>query len=205
MQGPAKYTVNLCPGAPEFDSLPVAKIADYPLEKRDYKPFAQCVLCFDEDRMHLQMWAFEVSPMPASELVCICFPYPAAPQRALCVRVRHGEGDQADVWIERLENGRPLPLSEDLQQKVAQQMHHRPHNGEDLQGVYWGMALSLPIALLEEIGGRMTIQPGEHFPGNFYKLSNDERFAHQGSYFPAQFPDEPFAPQSMGRFALVRY
>lgn len=205
MQGPAKYTVNLCTGVPEFDSLPVAKIASYPLEKRDYKPFAQCVLCFGEDAMYLRMWAFEVSPMPDSELVCVCCPYADAPQRALCVRVRHGEGDLAGVSVTLLEKEKSLPLDDAVQSRLVQALHARPHNGEDLQGVYWGMAVTLPIALLEELGGKLTIQPGGHFPGNFYKLSCDARFAHQGSYFPAQFPDAPFSPQSMGRFELVLY
>lgn len=203
MPTPDRYPVSICPGEPKFDSLPVAKITHYPLEPRDYKPFAQGILCLSEGRLHLRMWAFEVSPRPTSTLACVCYPYPDAPRRALSMRFEHGEGDLLGLSVDLLEQGKPAPMDDDLQRRLYHGMKHRPHNGEDLQGVYWGMGISLPVALLEELGGAMALQPGAVFPGNFYKLSQDAQLAHQGSHFPAQFPDAPFARESMGRFELV--
>ncbi len=39
------FKISLINGLPVWDSLPVAKIVNYPLEKRDYKPFVQARLC----------------------------------------------------------------------------------------------------------------------------------------------------------------
>ena len=49
-------------GEPLWNSLPAAKIINYPLEKADYKPYAQARLCVSNDDFYIQLLAFEVSP-----------------------------------------------------------------------------------------------------------------------------------------------
>lgn len=49
---------------PQFDTLPVMKVTQYPLEPRDYKPFAQGLLAVDPQRLYIRLWAFETPPEP---------------------------------------------------------------------------------------------------------------------------------------------
>lgn len=206
MQTEKPYLVSRVTGQPVFDSLPVAKITDYPLEPRDYRPFAQAILCAGEDRLHLRMWAFEVSPMPTSALACVLYLYPRRPEAALLLRIEHGEGDLIALGVHLLEGGSPVQLDGATQTALWKGLAHHPHNGEDLQGVYWGMTLSLPVALIEDLGGdKAALRPGDTIPGNFYKTCANGQFAHSGSYFPARFPDSPYGRDSMGPFQMVAY
>lgn len=200
------YPVSSIPGRPNLDSLPVAKIIHYPLEERDYKPFAQCVLCVGEGALHLRMWAFEVSVPAGSSLAAVLYLYPAAENRALRLSMEHGPEDRVALGAHLLEDGRELPLDAELQRELWNGLGHRPYNGEDLQGVYWGMTLTLPLPLIERMGGGAALAPGDRFRGNFYKTSPEGRFGHQGSYFPADFAGgNPFGRESTGEFRVVSY
>ena len=42
------FKISLIEGQPVWDALPVGKIIYYPLEKRDYRPFAQARMCVNE-------------------------------------------------------------------------------------------------------------------------------------------------------------
>lgn len=66
------YPITIVDGRPQLDSLPVGKIVNYPLEKRDYRPFAQFRLCVNEEGLHLYLWAFELEVSPKSVMrVCL--------------------------------------------------------------------------------------------------------------------------------------
>ena len=193
----SSYKVSRITGRLGYDSVPVAKIVDYPLERRDYRPFAQCILCMDEDALHLRMWAFEVSPQPASALHCVLYPFARQAGPGLKITVAHGEEHAvtAACSLLRAEGEIPCDLG----------IATHPHNGEDLQGVYWGMSLDIPLARLEQLGGETLLQSGKHFPGNFYKTGEAPGFTHMGSYFPADFPDAPYSRRSMGEFHPTTY
>lgn len=204
MQDRKPYLVSRVQDRPNYDSAPVAKIVDYPLEERDYRPFAQCILCCGGDTLYLRMWAFEVSPPPTSALRCVLYLYPEKPRLAVCVTIEHGGGDQVWTELRPLEDGKPArPDASRLAPPLG--ITCRPHNGEDLQGVYWGMTVTLPVRKLEELGGATALAPGAVFPGNFYKLCEDGRFAHLGSWHPADFPADPYSRGSMGDFAVISY
>ena len=52
----------------DADTLPVMKITSYPLEQRDYRPFAQAAAAVYEGGLLLRLWAFEAAPSPLSSL-----------------------------------------------------------------------------------------------------------------------------------------
>ena len=43
------FPISMITGDPLWNSLPAAKIINYPLEKADYKPYAQARLCVSND------------------------------------------------------------------------------------------------------------------------------------------------------------
>jgi len=182
-------------GLSQLDSLPVAVIKDYPLEKRDYKPYAQCNICLDERSLFVRMWAFEVSPPEGSELRGVFYLFPDKPEVALAVSFRPDSG--CDFFL--LEGGEQRAIN------PPQGFAPHPHNGEDLQGIYWGGMASLPLDWLESLGGRVKLGPGDAFPGNFYKLCPGPAQEHKGSYFPADFPGDPYHQKSMGQFLVAPY
>jgi hypothetical protein len=187
---------NVCTvhGGQGLEALPVAKIVSYPLEDRDYRPFAQNIICLDGDSLILRMWAFEVSPPLGSELRALIFPFAEDSGLGLLARfVMDGDdaGPAHSVELIGSESG-----------AVEAEYHSR--GGEDLQGIYWGGELRIPLAELERRGGRTLTRPGDRFKGNFYKLCDLEGRVQRGSFFPADWSG-PYNPESMGCFAVVSF
>lgn len=191
-----QYKVSKISGAPQFDSLPIVKITHYPLEKRDYKPYAQCILCAGQDALTLRMWAFEVSPPAASSLRCVLYLYPDAPEQALYVDIHPSGQVQAGLLKDGVPSGSELDGPE---------LTARPLGGEDLQGVYWGSTITLPLDALTAFGGAVELEPGCKLRGNFYKLCTEPPYVHAGSCFPADFTGNPYTVDNMGTFQIVAY
>lgn len=169
------------------DSLMVAKIIDYPLEKAEYKPFAQARLCALPDGLAVQMWAFEAQPAEQSSLrVLLC--------KADCPVV------SAQLWstgkLEVLVDGAACPTLCTLS----------PLWGEDLQGRYWGGSLVFDKAMLEELLGAGCLDTGSVLLGNLYKISDHPQKSHLGSLFPMDLSHNlPFDIGSFGEFEFVSY
>jgi hypothetical protein len=154
------YQVSYVQGEINFEALPVAKITKYPLEKADYKPYAQCCLCVGPDGLSLRMWAFEVFPSPESEITGEFHVF-ENPELTLNVRA---VGDN------------PVKVEARVGE-VSVEVQSQPHNGEDLQGVYWGAQIFVPYT--KEM---IPIKPGVSFKGNFYKRRTDKPHGHSGSF-----------------------
>ncbi|HHY52306.1 MAG TPA: hypothetical protein GX499_03575 [Clostridiales bacterium] len=180
--------------AAELDSAPVALIANYPLEKRDYKPYAQCNFCWNEEALFLRMWAFELTPPPGSRLTALLYLWEEQLQKALAVTMEPEEKCTLSLY----ENGAFQPV------EPPEGFRLHPHSGEDLQGVYWGGLATLPKSWLEQ-WGRVPLQAGAVMRGNFFKLCPGPEMAHQGSAFPADFLGNPFDRESMEPFLVVSY
>ncbi|MCL2856694.1 MAG: hypothetical protein FWE19_03075 [Oscillospiraceae bacterium] len=178
----------------ELDTLPVAVIKDYPLEKRDYKPYAQCNICLDSRSLFVRMWAFELSPPQGSELRGVFYLFPQKPELALALSLKP-DGSCAFSLLE--ESG----LERAINPPSGFALH--PHNGEDLQGIYWGGLAALPLDWLETLGGTLNLDEGRALAGNFYKLCPGPEMAHSGSFFPADFAGDPYSGDSMGRLVIA--
>ena len=177
------------PDSPTFDSLPTYKITCYPLEKRDYKPFAQAQVCLTPVSLVLRLWAFEAHPRPSSRVEA-------------AFTARHSPGLlSVAAWADgrwscllRTPGGdRPLDA-------IAHAMA-----GEDLQGVYWGAQVDIPRRLAEEALGTGELAPGSVLLGNFYKRSRDPQKPHDGSCWPADFAGgKEYALSSLVPFRVAR-
>lgn len=186
---PVGFKISLVSGQPSFDSLPVAKITDYPLEKRDYKPFAQSRICINEDYLFVQMWAFEVSPSPQSLLKCIL----ASPDGSSGFSLELHSTGKVELTPFPQSSDSPLPI-----------LH--PMWGEDLQGEYWGASMQIPLHTAQMLLGQQNMQPGGIIRGNLYKLSTDAQKPHKGSFFAADFAGgREFEADSLGSFEVVGY
>jgi len=192
------FKVSKISGLPQFDSLPIAKVTRYPLEKRDYKPYAQCILCVGESALTLRMWAFEVSPSEDSSLRCVLYLYKQDPERAVCMDVY----SRGHIRVALLRAGE---AGEEPIQLESESYTAAPFGGEDLQGVYWGSTLTVPLEALRAMGGPLALETGDSFPGNFYKLCTQQPFVHSGSCFPADFAANPYTKDNMGDFQVVPY
>ena len=80
------FKVRLFLGAPDFETLHVAKLREYPLEPRDYKPYAQARICFAADGLHVQLLSFESKPLPQSEVRAVFALTPGAPPLIVSLR-----------------------------------------------------------------------------------------------------------------------
>lgn len=192
------YTICLIHGEPQYDSLPVAKILDYPLEKEDYKPYAQAILALSDQGLFLRLWAFEALPSPVSALEAVVNLAPDTSGLYLSV-ILLADGNS---HFRLLEQGRPAAS---FSQKGLPLPSCRRFDGEDLQGVYWGGSLLLDKALLQSVYGRYAPAVGQRITGNLYKLSEDPASPHYGSLYPARFPRDPYGGDSMGEFSLLEF
>ena len=178
--------INVVGRQPDFGSLPAAKIIDYPLEKRDYRPFAQAQLALGPGALFVRMIAFEAHPDPESRLWLLlgmregCFCLSAA----------------GDGGIGLLP---PLP-----------DVHTHHIGGEDLQGVFWGTECALPLAPLEALLGKQ-LAPGGTLRGNILKTSaGGEMPPHFGCLYPCRelYTLEQAGavmPEDLGEFSIVGY
>lgn len=171
-------------GAPDFETLHAAKLTDFPLERRDYKPFSQARICFSAEGLHVQFHCFEAESLPQSAIRAF-LRLPAAELVEFTL--------YADGQYRILLRGESLPEGVLL-----------PFSGEDLQGVYWGGTFTLPMEVLETRLG-YTPKAGDSFTGNFYKLCEAREKPHYGSFFPADFSRPLDAPENMGGFLVIDY
>lgn len=182
--------LSLQPVTPCYDTLPVYKITHYPYEKRDYRPYAQARVCLTPAQLVVQMWAFEAQPRPASTLEAV-FAAPGG-TNALVFWV---QADGAYGCTRRDAGDQPHGLD-----CVARTME-----GEDLQGIYWGIEIALDRSLAaRELG--LPLVEGACLLGNFYKLSDDPDKPHRGSMAPAGLiGTQRYRPGALTPFAIARY
>lgn len=191
------FPISMIAGEPKWDSLPAAKIINYPLEKADYKPYAQARLCISGDEIHLQMLSFEAEPEEKSLIgaALALFPEEDGAKRYFWFSTNRA-GNLVCKFINEAEG-----KEEDISRLVAV----RIYSGEDEQGIYWCANLTLPLSAAEKFCGVHYLEPGCKIKGNFYKLCDGER-PHFGSFFPADFTDRnPLNSRYFGDFELVTY
>ncbi len=150
--------LNLTAGEPDFMSLPAGKIIRYPLEERDYRPFAQAQLALSPDALHVRLSAFETEPPQGSAMMLLL------------------EGGFVFTFT-------PEGVPEDEEGPVREgRVHVDRLVGEDLQGRYWGVHAVLPRDVLEARIGR-TIRRGDVLRGNVLKICPAVERRHFGCLF----------------------
>ena len=184
------YFICSQPASPKLDTLPTYKITDYPLEQRDYKPFAQAKVCVTPQDFLVQMWAFEMVPQPESLLRAV-FTRPASHNLLVLTA---GATGTCTCLARSPEGDKPLDA-------IVHSL-----DGEDLQGIYWGATITLRRAVVEQLLGEGCTQAGGTLLGNFYKLSDSPLKPHKGSLYPADFAaGREYALSSLGEFRIVSY
>lgn len=186
---PLEAIICIQPDPPRFDAIPTYKITCYPLEKRDYKPFAQAQVCLAPGELWLRLWAFEARPRPGSQVEAVLAPGEGDGLVRLSARA---DGSWRCVW--RRPDGEEEPLEAAL----------RPMAGDDFQGEYWGVSAALPRPRVEQALG--PLEAGSVVLGNFYKRSRDPDKPHHGSCWPADFAGgREYEAVSLVPFTVVRY
>ncbi|MEG1429804.1 MAG: hypothetical protein RSC64_08415 [Hydrogenoanaerobacterium sp.] len=191
------FKISLIDDAPIWDSLPVAKIVTYPLEKRDYKPFAQARICISKKSIWVRLWAFEALPSETSSLsVCLNL-FPEISDKFIMLSVNH----KGVMHCETGMGNSRSPLSELM---VLPRL--KLFNSEDLQGIYWGVVFELPRTALTKLYGTDELTAGKIIKGNFYKTDTGECSEHYGCFYNVDFCDNnPYGSRFFGDFELVEY
>ena len=130
------FKVRLFHGSPDYESLHVAKLTCFPLERRDYKPYSQARVCFSHGGLSLQLLAVEAEPLPQSELRAVFRFTGDEPPLTLLIR--------ADRSMRILRGAEDVTAV--LVAAEAASLHM--FTGEDLQGVFWGGNLFLSAAVM---------------------------------------------------------
>ncbi|MEM1485405.1 hypothetical protein V6615_11070 [Oscillospiraceae bacterium PP1C4] len=183
------FKVKLFSGAPDYETLHVAKLTCFPLEKRDYKPYSQARICFAEDGLHVQLLAFEAKPLPDSAMKAVFQLQP----------------DLESLVLTLCANGHfhACLASESAQMPLNASVH--TFTGEDLQGVYWGGNVLVPQAELDKCFPDFKVQKNSTFTGNLYKLCENPTKPHYGCFYPADFEKPLVDPSNLGEFIIIDF
>ena len=184
------FLVKIFPASPDFESLHVAKLTCFPLEKRDYKPYSQARICFAGDGLHLQFVSFEATPLDDSFMKGIFSLTPGRPLLSLSLYANQ----KAQVALEE----------ETHSTSLTNFMTHF-FTGEDLQGVYWGGNLFVPNGVLAENFPDFSVKPKAVFQGNFYKICENPGRPHYGCYYSTDFSKWLGHPENLGAFQLMDF
>lgn len=186
------FKVKLFQDGVDYESLHVAKLTDFPLEKRDYKPYSQARICFASDGMHLQLLAFEAAPLTESRMTAVFNLTPL--YKTGCIST------------ELYANGRfSAKFFSNTGGSLIEGATVHTFNGEDLQGVYWGGNIFLPHRSLKILFPNLVVAKGQMFTGNLYKLCEHSARPHFGSYYPADFNLPLTDEKNFGEFVIIDY
>lgn len=178
---------------PAFESLPVVKITNYPLEKREYKPYAQARFCFVCGDFKMQLLAFETTPDPQSRLIC-SFNFNPIQNKLFMVDITNYNEYNFTVIDNGVEHKFPIDNN-------AFSIIH----GEDLQGIYWGANICIKKELIFEIF-EVCVSKNMNLKGNFFKVCTSNTCSHYGCLYPTDFFDSnPFGNAFLGDFTTVKY
>ena len=163
------YRIGVTEKMPDMDGVSVAKIKNYPLEKEDYKPFAQFRAAISEKGLHIKMTSFEAKPDEHSTLAFVAAD--TADSEKLIVAAVDNKGNLAaevtDGSIKKL---------------ISAEIPVRRFVGEDLQGIYWGAEVTVTAEFIPDFENLKK----KGLNGNFFKLCRSGR-VHFGSFFPYDF------------------
>ena len=182
-----------------FDSLAVAKIVNYPFEKRDYKPFAQARVCLTPSRFIVRMWAFEATPVSD---ITAAVPEMMKEDSFLCFQIGSSE---KYLSVSANANGVLYPeiVCGDKKELVDPSVFETSDfTGEDLQGEYWGMQFSCTIDALNELLGFDILTA--KLKGNIYKACFNPNSEHIGALFDLK-SKTVYDPDSFGDFVITNY
>lgn len=191
------FPISMITGEPLWNSLPAAKIINYPLEKADYKPYAQARLCISNDFLCIQMLAFEVEPEEKSIVGAALAFYPEE------------DGAKRYFWFSANRSGvlvcKFIDEENGTEQDISKNVAVRIYSGEDEQGVYWCSCFSMPLETAEKLYKLHYLSPGHKMRGNFFKLCDGER-PHFGSFYPTDFTAvNPLGSRFFGELELAEY
>ncbi len=163
-------------------ALGIFKVNEYPFEQRDFKPFALARLCIlDDEFLVARMWSFEVEP------------------KGSCLALAVGGNSSFLVFTA---NEKGVVTAQNCDKTALDETFHTHFfTGEDLQGIYWGCEIKIPLSLLEEKTGFKLADRKIHL--NVYKTASSGK-EHFGGVVTPQKPDL-FCPDSLGEFEITLY
>lgn len=188
------FKISEISGTPVWDTLPVAKITNYPFEKGAFKPFAQVRACVSENGLHLRMWAFETKKRPNSYILA-ALNLSEKSDRTLLIAI------YADSTVKMAikDNDDYIPLN-DKPEAVF-------FDGEDLEGIYWGACVTVDNKMIKEYFDSAKLKAGYSFKGNFFKVCSDPEFDHAGCFSYVEVPSSVglFDKRRFDDFTIVEY
>ena len=137
-----------------FDSLPVAKIVDFPFAQGHFLPFSQARFAVvQEQALRVRLTAFEVGG-PSDSAMTLLLGAPGAGDGVLLLTVRPGGGLTVRRRGEALEHPAVTAFALD---------------GEDLQGEFWGADLYIPRQVIRYVLPSCRLTAGETLGCNVLK------------------------------------
>ncbi len=178
-----------------LSSLGIFKVTEYPFEHRDFKPFALARLCvLDDEFLVARLWSFEVSPK--AEVT-------QKSEDILKDSVLNFAVGSKEKFLVFTFNNKGVVMVQNEQKEMldGEVIHNHFFTGEDLQGIYWGAELKIPLEFIKTHTD-VDLNDGV-FEGNIFKTSFGNA-PHFGGFFPVKAKDL-FSPANFGTFEITEY
>ncbi len=173
---------------PLMDTLPVYKIINYPLEKNDYKPFAQTKICLCPTKLVIEMLSFEMFPKDESTVKAVIY------------------NPLTDKFIDiNADANKNFFVKDNLNNDINSTLRYI--KGEDLQGVYWGVVAEIDINTLIRALDMDSIKANDKLLCNFYKISENIEKHHIGSMYPITYKNKTdiYQKDNLAEFTVINY
>ncbi|MEG0752064.1 MAG: hypothetical protein RR998_02465 [Oscillospiraceae bacterium] len=189
--------ITITTTAPTLETTPVFKTTCYPWANgSSFRPlcYARCAIV-EGQGMLVDLQAFERSPeFGSADLLddsCVAVAFDFFPERGrkMLIGVFNAKG-QYLLFADESPLDYPLDVAS--------------YAGEDEQGWYWGIRVTLPHELLKQVFGSAKISDGHTMLGNFYKFKRTGNTSHLGAVCPANH-DFIFSHDNLSPFAAVSY
>lgn len=198
------FEVCIQPFPVVWDTLPVAKLIQYPFAKGAYRPFSQARICLVSGAgLFVRLWSFEAEyrceEREARILLedsCLTACFCGSGEEYLCVT-----SNAAGVL--RIQKCREGGVLQEYEPENLEYLH--TFTGEDLQGEYWGVEFLVPEQFLQAQLRFPVLEPGLVFRGNFFCTRLDGVKEHFGCLYPVHSNIPAFLPESFGTFEIVDY
>ena len=192
----------------DYATLNEAPIDQYVWDENGYKPRAMARLGWNDEGLHLLMYAKEpsvhgeIAQMGGPVCTDSCMEFFVNPFPEHSSEYLNFEVNCIGTMLLELGSGRrnrlhmAVPvLQMDLVTTLTSAAAH--------EGGWWALSYTVPARLIEEVYGQ-KLHPGLVMGGNFYKCADLYQFPHYGSWNPVHSPTPDFhRPESFGQLILA--
>ena len=145
----------------------------------------------NDETLYIQLLSFETAPIKESALEVILNFFPEEYDISMYIEVKADKSLFCGTCKNAVQSSYPFDIKSDF------------FDGEDLQGIYWGVTLQISLDCIKSFYNQP--QMNTHLLGNLYKTCKSSPAEHYGSLFPSNMKGNYLSQDNLGKFTIIHY